>query len=201
MLLGNESMQSLWKVKHQSPPLVNKTHPTLPGNSFTYPAQTIYRQPKLVVEIVIKLSILHVQQQKSSKVEFYSIINANTFVLTQYYSVQSLDKEMQYLDKQFIVQCTKPWILQLLHTCVHMNNGVAISVGSLSFSVAVNGLTWTVSGTDWNSGILNYLFSGFWFMLNVYSINLLVVIYRYVVYVCLCVCGVCACLCICRIID
>ena len=95
----------------------------------------------------------------------------------------------------------KPWILQLLHTCVHMNNGVAISVGSLSFSVAVNGLTWTVSGTDWNSGILNYLFSGFWFMLNVYSINLLVVIYRYVVYVCLCVCGVCACLCICRIID
>jgi len=90
----------------------------------------------------------------------------------------------------------KPWIL---HTCVHMNNEVAISVGILSFSVAVNGLTWTVSSTDWNSGILNYLFSGFWFMLNIYSINLLVVMY-YRMW-CMCVCGVCACLWICRIID
>ena len=65
-----------------------------------------------------------------------------------------------------------------------MNNKIVISVGSLSFNVAVNGLTWTVSGSDMNSGILNYLFIGFWFMLNIYSINLLVVMY-YVVYVCL----------------
>jgi len=122
--------------------------------------------------------------------KFYSIINANTFVLTQSFCPEPRQRNVVLRQIVYCAMCEA--LDSTVATCVHMNNKIVISVGILSFNVAVNGLTWTVSSTDWNSGILNYLFSGFWFMLTVYSINLLVVMY-YRMW-CMCVCGVCACL-------